>query len=57
MYFDFFTRALHDYRIDQAVTWGEAIVKSYMSDIEERTEEEKTAEQQELNELDQQFGE
>lgn len=40
MYFDFFTRALHDYRIDQAVTWGEAIVKSYMSDIEELAEEE-----------------
>ena len=56
MYFDFFTRALHDYRIDRAVTWGEAIVRSYMSDIEERTEEEMAAEQQELNELEQQFG-
>ena len=34
VYFDFFTRRLHDYSITDAVTWGEAIVKSYMSDIE-----------------------
>ncbi len=54
VYFDFFTRALHDYRIDQTVTWSEAIVKSYMSDIEELREEEMAARQQELDELSQQ---
>ena len=40
VYFDFYTRELHDYRITEAVTWGEAIVESYMSDIEMRTESE-----------------
>lgn len=49
MYFDFFTRALHDYRIDQAVTWGEAIVKSYISDIEEQTDAEKATGLEELS--------
>ena len=39
VYFDFYTRALHDYRITEAVTWGEAIVKSYMSDIEMLTDD------------------
>lgn len=34
-YFDFFTRELHNYRITRAVTWGEAIVESYISDVEE----------------------
>jgi ABC-type transport system substrate-binding protein len=38
-YFDFYTRELHQYNITEAVTWGEAIVKSYMSDIEEIEEE------------------
>ena len=37
IYFDFFTQELHDYRITEAVTWGEAIVESYMSDIEINT--------------------
>ena len=38
-YFDFFTRELHNYRITQTVTWGDAIVASYMSDIEEEKED------------------
>ena len=38
-YCDFFTRELHNYRITQTTTWGEAIVASYMSDIEEEKED------------------
>ena len=56
-YFDFFTRGLHDYRITEAVTWGEAVVKSYMSDIEILSEEALAAREQELDELEAQFGE
>ncbi len=37
-YYDFYTRELHNYGIIDAVTWGEAIVKSFMSDIEELAE-------------------
>ncbi len=33
-YFDFFTRELHNYKITQAITWGQAIVESYISDAE-----------------------
>ena len=38
-YFDFYTRELHNYGIMEAITWGEAIIESYMSDIEEMDEE------------------
>lgn len=34
VYFDFYTRELYDYRIEDAVTWAEAIVPAYMSDPE-----------------------
>ncbi len=34
VYFDFYSRELHDYRITEAVSWGEAIVESYVSDVE-----------------------
>ena len=34
-YFDFWNRNLHGFSITDAVTWSEAIVKSYMSDVEE----------------------
>ena len=34
-YFDFFSRKLHNYRITEAVSLGEALVESYMSDIEQ----------------------
>lgn len=40
VYFDFFSRKLHDYDISRAVSWGEAIVSAYMSDIEILREEE-----------------
>lgn len=34
VYFDFYSRELHGYEITRAVTWTEAILKSYISDIE-----------------------
>lgn len=55
-YFDFYTRELHEYRIAEAVTWAEAIVKSSMSDIEEIPEEEQESLQQQINELADPFG-
>ena len=49
VYFDFFSRSLHDYQITKSPTWGEAIVSAYMSDMEELSEEEKQEIQEELN--------
>ena len=40
VYFDFFSREVHDYMITRAVTWSEAIIKSFISDREMITEEE-----------------
>ena len=54
-YFDFFTRRLHDYDITKTVTWSEAIVKSYMSDIEQRTEKETKDQQNKLDKLNSNF--
>lgn len=54
-YFDFFTRRLHDYDITSTVTWSEAVVKSYMSDIEEETEKEKQDRLFELKRLESKF--
>lgn len=34
-YYDFYTKELHDYQITEYATWAEAVVKSYISDIEE----------------------
>ena len=56
-YFDFYTRELHQYRITDAVTWGEAIVRSYMSDIEEMDEEAQQKRRDEVTELEKQFDE
>lgn len=39
VYFDFFSRELHDYEIARAVTWGEAITASRISDAEDNGEE------------------
>ena len=49
VYFDFFSRSLHDYQITKSPTWGEAIVSAYMSDMEELSEEEKQEIREELN--------
>lgn len=56
-YFDFYSRKLHQYNITDTVTWGEAIVKSYLSDAEEQEEEIQQEKQNELNELEKQYGE
>ncbi len=56
IYFDFYTRELHDYRITQAITWGEAIVGSYMSDKEKLEDEDIQNMQDEMAELEQSFG-
>ena len=52
LYFEFFTRELHNFDITRGASWAEAIVYSYMSDIEELTNEEK---QHIRNELEEQF--
>ena len=51
VYFDFYSRELHDYRITRAVTWGEAITKSYISDAEEPGEDEKQSLQEALERI------
>ena len=56
IYFDFYTRELHDYRITQAITWGEAIVGSYMSDKEKLEDEDIQNMRDEMAELEQSFG-
>lgn len=50
VYFDFFSRKLHNYRITQAPTWGQAIVSAYMSDMEEIDEAERQRIQEKLDE-------
>lgn len=57
VYFDFFTRELHNYRITAAPTWGETIVDSYMSDTEEPGKKDKMSLQEQLEELEKHFGE
>jgi hypothetical protein len=55
VYFDFYSRELHDYRITKAITAGEAIVKSYMSDAELLGEDEIEDLQNEMTELEDSF--
>ena len=54
-YFDFYSRELHNYRITEAVTWGEAIVKSWISDAEVQDGETQRGLQEELEELKGQY--
>ena len=56
VYFDFYTRGLHDYDILHAVSWGEAIVRSYMSDIEEQDEAEQEQVRRQLEEAQNPLG-
>ncbi len=53
LYFDFFTRELHQFDISRGASWAEAVVYSYMSDIEEISDEEK---QRIRNGLEEQYG-
>lgn len=55
VYFDFFSREVHNYRIPEAVTWGAAIVESYISDTEEIREEDKLSLQRRLEQLEKKF--
>ena len=55
IYFDFATRQLHDYSIIEAVTWSEAIVRSYMSDAEDLAEIDKQTLLHKLEDLEMQF--
>ncbi len=50
VYFDFFSRKLHNYLITRAPTWGQAIVSAYMSDSEEIDEAERARIQEKLAE-------
>ncbi|MBQ9168215.1 MAG: hypothetical protein IJX67_07400 [Oscillospiraceae bacterium] len=40
VYFDFYPRTLHDYEISSNLTWGQAIIKAYLSDVSEEDLEE-----------------
>ena len=53
LYFWFYTRQLHQFDITRGASWAEAVVYSWMSDIEELSPEEK---QRIRNELEGQFG-
>ena len=44
IYFDFYTRYLQNYNIDQNATWGEAIVPAFLGEIVEAEEEPAEAE-------------
>ena len=52
VYFDFYTRELHGYPIIPKVTWGDAIVESYMSTAELEEEEEEEGEEEEDGDLE-----
>lgn len=52
VYFDFFTRQLHEYRITRMVSWGKAIVGSIISDAEVPGDEEIRSLQELIADLD-----
>ena len=52
VYFDFYARVLHDYSLNENVTWGQAVVRAYMSDMEDEEEE---AEDEELDDDEMMF--
>ena len=41
VYFDFYPTVLHDYRITENITWSQAVVEAYMSDVADEPEEER----------------
>ena len=53
LYFDFYTRELHQYDVTQGASWAEAVVRSCMSDMEELPAGER---QRIRRELEEQFG-
>ena len=56
VYFDFYTRQLHGYRITEHICWSKAIVESYISDTEELFEGEEEEQLQEIKTLTEEFG-
>ena len=44
VYFDFYPKVLHEYKIGENISWPEAIVESYMSDYVPEEEPAKTEE-------------
>ena len=56
VYFDFYTRQLHGYRITEKVTWADAIVEAYISDTEELFAGEEEEQLEEVNTLTEEFG-
>ena len=53
LYFDFYTRELHQYDVTRGASWAEAVVRSCMSDMEELPAGER---QRISRELEEQFG-
>ena len=39
VYFDFYPNVLHNYRIEEFVSWGQAVVEAYLSDAADEAEE------------------
>ena len=48
VYFDFYTRALHEYDISSNVAWSKAVVGAYMSDPQDEVEEEEEEETEDI---------
>ncbi len=55
VYFDFYPRVLHDYILSENVTWTQAIVRAYMSDIQDEEEEAEGEDWDELGEDEMMF--
>ena len=49
VYFDFFSRKLHNYSVTGTLTWSGAIISSFVSDMEILNEEEQEQIQEQLN--------
>lgn len=51
VYFDFYPRVLHNYTLSENITWTQAIIKAYLSDMEDE-EEEEADEEEDFEDLD-----
>ena len=54
-YFDFYTRELYDYSILDAISWADAVSRSYISDREELQKGEKEAQIRDLNNMAEEY--
>ena len=48
VYFDFYPKVLHNYNISAHVSWGQAIVEAYLSDVADEPETEIESEMEEF---------